>query len=66
MKDRNYYFNCAYAILSIEGIEIKSDNQGLPRISMHLKDYGGNDSMYGEGQIHMLKAGFVKVIPKRK
>ncbi|HUX48487.1 MAG TPA: hypothetical protein VMV76_04865 [Dehalococcoidia bacterium] len=50
-------------ILSLDGIEIRSKDQSLPSVRNAVnKSY--NDYMLG--QEDMLKAGFVKVIPKRR
>lgn len=38
----------------------------LPEIPEHIKDFGGNDSIYEEAQQDMLKAGWVKSIKEEK
>ena len=58
-------------ILSLDGIEIRATDQSLPE-NPHTKNLNpkgqGRDrtSIYGQAQETMLKAGFIKVEPKRK
>jgi hypothetical protein len=50
-------------ILAIDGLEIKSDDQSLPE-NPYLDEPNGY--VYEEGQQTMLKAGFIKCLPKRR
>ena len=59
--------------LKADGIEIKSDDQSLPnadRLKAELKKQGGyhtaRTKAYALAQQDMLKAGFIKVIPKEE
>lgn len=56
------HMEMADQILSLDGIEIRADDESLPSVRNAVnKSY--NDYMLG--QEDMLKAGFVKVISKR-
>jgi len=56
-------------ILAIDGILIKSDDQSLPNYKPPVDPVGGYGypaSVWKRSQRGMLKAGFVKVIPKKE
>jgi len=57
------------AILSIKGIEIRADDQSLPESAIQYSDSIEDQilkAQYNVAQKDMLKAGFVKVIPREK
>jgi len=56
----------AKELLSIKGIRIESENQGLPKpeIDIHLWQEYSPAMAYEKAQEDMLKAGFVKVVQK--
>jgi len=53
---KEYWIDLVDAILGTDGIEIRSDDQGLPPVSY-------DPMVYAE---RMLNVGFVKVIPKKE
>ena len=56
-------YDIADQILAIDGIEIRADDQSLPN-NPHSPMVDRKFGTFGEGQDSMLKAGFIKVIPK--
>ena len=56
---RGVYLEYTDQILAIKGIRIEADDQSLPA---NIYD----DNQYGIAQQDMLKAGFVKVLPKKE
>ena len=58
----------ADAILSIEGICIKADNQSLPELPEFYEDWGGEcgQTGYVRSRYDMLEAGFIKVVSNAK
>jgi hypothetical protein len=59
------FLNQADQFLSIDGIDIKSDDQSLPRNPNVLGD-PSQFMGYSNAQDDMVKAGFIKVIPKER
>ena len=62
-RTRVSYLKDADRILAIKGIRIESDDQGLPDIPDRYADY---QIGYETAQQDMLKAGFVKCLPKKE